>query len=70
MSAIRPRQVLEQLGHEVVLIENCIEAWRRLQAERFALVIADWNMPDMGGLELARGIRNQGDLGVYIIERL
>ena len=59
---------LQKWGHEVVATTNGAEAWQRFQAEPFPLVISDWNMPEMDGLELVKRIRAQPDRGYsYII---
>ncbi|MGI9189783.1 MAG: GGDEF domain-containing response regulator [Longimicrobiaceae bacterium] len=48
---------LEALGHEVLAVEAGSEAWQAWQEQRFSLVISDWKMPDLDGLELCRRIR-------------
>jgi DNA-binding response OmpR family regulator len=51
-------QVLLQLeGHEVVASQNGKEAWAVFQKDHFSLVISDWLMPEIDGLELCRMIR-------------
>ena len=42
---------------EVVACENGQEAWEKLQAEPFSLVISDWNMPHKTGFELLEAMR-------------
>ena len=49
---------LERLGYEVVAAANGAEAWRLFQAKEFHIVISDWIMPEMDGLELIRRIRD------------
>jgi two-component system, NtrC family, sensor kinase len=49
---------LERWGHEVVVAENGAEAWRLFEADAFPLVISDWMMPELDGLELIRRIRS------------
>ncbi len=56
---------LEQAGHEVASAHNGQEALAILQGEKHRLVITDWEMPDMNGLELCRAIRD-GDFPSYI----
>jgi sigma-B regulation protein RsbU (phosphoserine phosphatase) len=51
------RMHLESWGHEVVMTENGAEAWRRFERDHVALVISDWMMPELDGLELVRRIR-------------
>jgi signal transduction histidine kinase len=48
---------LQKWGYEVTVAANGAEAWRAFQAGRFAIVITDWMMPEMDGLELIRRIR-------------
>jgi sigma-B regulation protein RsbU (phosphoserine phosphatase) len=48
---------LQQLGYEVTAAENGAEAWRLFQADQFHIVLSDWLMPEMDGLELIRRIR-------------
>jgi sigma-B regulation protein RsbU (phosphoserine phosphatase) len=48
---------LEKWGHEVVTAETGAEAWRLFQDDEISLVITDWMMPEMDGVELVRRIR-------------
>jgi CheY-like chemotaxis protein len=49
--------VLTAQGHEVVTVESGIEAWELWQRTQHRVVVADWMMPGMDGLELCRKIR-------------
>ena len=53
------KRILKQLGFNI-LIEagDGKEAWDILQNKQFDLIIADWNMPKMNGLELLKKIRS------------
>ncbi|MDB6127680.1 MAG: response regulator receiver protein, partial [Verrucomicrobia bacterium] len=52
------RQALRKLGHEVLEEANGEDAWTRLAREPVRVVVSDWAMPQMDGLELCRKIRN------------
>lgn len=59
---------LKKAGHEVASAKNGREAWEMLQEGDYSLVISDWMMPDMDGLELCRLIRAQRQMTyTYII---
>ncbi len=59
---------LEQWGHEVVTAEDGVQAWERFGEDEFSLVITDWMMPEMDGLDLIRRIREKQERGyVYVI---
>jgi DNA-binding response OmpR family regulator len=55
------RQLLERalrrFNHEVVAVADGEEAWRAMQGEWFRVVISDWMMPNIDGLELCQRIR-------------
>ncbi|MBW3625387.1 MAG: response regulator, partial [Armatimonadetes bacterium] len=60
--------LLEQWGHEVVTAETGVKAWSLLEQEAFPLLITDWMMPEMDGLELIRRVRAADRLKyVYIL---
>jgi sigma-B regulation protein RsbU (phosphoserine phosphatase) len=52
------RRRLEAMGHEVVAADG-LQAWKLLQARPERLVITDWMMPEMSGLDLCRKIRSE-----------
>jgi two-component system, cell cycle response regulator len=60
---------LRRWNYEVVTTIDGREAWEVLQQpEAPSLVISDWMMPDMDGLELCNKIRESGKLGyTYLI---
>ncbi len=59
---------LTQAGYEVSSASNGVEALGVLRAEGHQIVITDWDMPLMSGLELCRTIRHSEYIGfVYAI---
>lgn len=66
------RRLLEKLlssaGYEVVTAQNGVEAIRILMDKGVQIVVSDWIMPAMDGLELCRAIRSSETVGfVYLI---
>ena len=55
---------LQSWGHEVTAAEDGHEAWERLGAAEFDIVITDWEMPRLSGLELVQRIR-EAPAGAY-----
>ena len=53
------RRILVELGYEVCEAGNGVMALEVLAAEKATvdLVLADWNMPEMNGLELVKQLR-------------
>lgn len=53
------RKILIELGYEVCEAANGIEALKVIEMEKSPIkfVLADWNMPEMNGLELVRHLR-------------
>ena len=51
---------LEHWGHEVICAANGIEAWQSFDAAPVRLIISDWMMPGLDGLELCRQVRARG----------
>ncbi len=50
--------ILTKLGHEPLMVENGNEAWDVMQAGQAPqLVVLDWEMPGLDGLELCRKLR-------------
>ncbi len=62
------REHLAQFGYEVTLASDGREAFELIRTGRFRIVISDWQMPGMNGLELCRAVRQRGAYGyVYFI---
>lgn len=48
-------------GHTVVEASNGVEAFTVIQDESPHLVLSDWNMPEMNGIDLLRKVREAGN---------
>jgi two-component system cell cycle response regulator len=57
--------MLRRLGYNTICTCNGREAWEALQAQKARLVVTDWMMPEVDGIELCRRIRSP-DLGAYV----
>lgn len=53
------RQALRRLGHDVVEAGDGEQAWELLQSDPARVVVSDWMMPKLDGLELCRRIRHR-----------
>jgi putative two-component system response regulator len=68
MSLQMLRHALTDSGHEVVTAANGREALAILRGGSCRVVISDWEMPEMTGVELCRAIRAQALAGyIYVI---
>lgn len=57
------RHELRQLGYEdVETAENGLAALKKILTQKFDLVIADWNMPGLTGINLLRTVREKPEL--------
>jgi len=62
------QKVLKSEGHDVILAESGAEALEIIRHNEIRVVISDWNMPGMDGLELCRYLRKTTSIGyTYII---
>ena len=63
------KKTLVKLGYDVGAAADGSEAWDAFQRERYQVVITDWMMPGMDGLDLCRRIRADGrwDRYTYLI---
>ena len=52
-------EVLTRMGHNVTLACNGTEALNLCQAHRFDLIILDYRMPGMNGLEVAKRLKGK-----------
>lgn len=58
---------LKSLGHEVTMATDGKVGWERFTHAAHRLVISDWMMPGVDGLELCRRIRSHGGDYTYFI---
>lgn len=62
------RALLSKLGHEVVVASHGVEAWRLLGEARPRMLVTDWNMPGMTGVDLCRRLRKDPSRAyVYVV---
>jgi CheY-like chemotaxis protein len=48
----------EKLGVEVTAVSNCREAIEALEKRKYALILMDWRMPEIDGIQCTRSIRD------------
>lgn len=58
-SALFLLRTLERMGHEVDVAHDGLQAWEVLQRGLTPVLISDWMMPRMDGLELCRRVRSR-----------
>ena len=67
-SALFLERMLEKMGHEVAVAPDGEEAWGIVRSGDAPVLISDWMMPRLNGLDLCRRIRALGgDRYTYII---
>ncbi len=50
---------LAHYGHEVRVAETGVEAWEMFDADPVRVIVSDWMMPGMDGLELCQKVRGR-----------
>jgi two-component system, chemotaxis family, chemotaxis protein CheY len=57
-------KIMQELGYEVCEAVNGRDALKVMESEKAAvhLVLADWNMPEMNGLDLLKHLRHDPEL--------
>lgn len=53
------RATLQRIGHEVAVAEDGQAAIELLERDAFPIVISDWMMPRLSGIELCRAVRER-----------
>ena len=62
-------EVLRACGHEPIVASDGIEAWATFESQTPPMVILDWQMPGLDGLEVCRRIREhpEGDTTFVLV---
>jgi len=61
------RMTLTGEGYEVEDARTGEEAMDKIRASRFDLMLLDWNLPAMGGLETCRLVRSTSDMAIIML---
>lgn len=57
------RNLLKQVGYEdIVEAEDGVMALKALKSQKIDVIVSDWNMPNMTGLELLKAVRADAEL--------
>jgi sigma-B regulation protein RsbU (phosphoserine phosphatase) len=56
------QRAVEYQGHACLVAQDGLEAWQLFQAHTVDVVISDWLMPLVDGVELCRRVRKQTDM--------
>jgi sigma-B regulation protein RsbU (phosphoserine phosphatase) len=61
-------RTLQQWGYEVAAAADGAQAWDLFQADSFGMIISDWMMPNLDGVQLCQRVREmQGRPYTYVI---
>lgn len=55
--------MLNSLGYDVEIVSNGAEAVSRCMQQKYALILMDYHMPQLGGIDATRQIRDSGEQG-------
>ncbi len=68
VSLTKMDRLLQRLGYETLVATDGAEGWKIWKEERVRIVITDWMMPGIDGLELCSRIKNaEGSRYTYVI---
>jgi two-component system chemotaxis response regulator CheY len=59
------QRALRQAGYRHLSVgeaENGAQALEKLNGEKAKLILSDWNMPEMSGIQFLQSLRRQGDM--------
>ncbi len=60
MIVIRTMRQAGLTGHDIIEAENGQQAYEIASAQRPDLILSDWNMPEMTGIDFLRALRAKG----------
>ena len=60
------QRIVENLGHDVDTAVNGEDAWTKLQKNNYQVILCDWVMPELNGIELCKRIRSASSFKHYI----
>jgi phosphoserine phosphatase RsbU/P len=52
-------EFLTGLGHYVLAVDDAEKAWLSLLAGKFQIIISDWNLPGLSGIDLCKRVRQR-----------
>lgn len=58
---------LKNEGFQIVTARTGVEALAKLEAANPALVVLDWMMPNMNGLDVCRELRKKSRIGIIMV---
>jgi diguanylate cyclase (GGDEF)-like protein len=68
VSRLTLRRAIEQLGHDVLVATDGTDAWELYRQHEIDVIVSDWLMPGMDGLDLCRRVRaSQRETYTYFI---
>jgi len=67
ISRLMMKKALNNAGYEVTPAENGYQALKIFNQQEFPIIITDWIMPEMDGLDLCRSIRSMSTSGYVFI---
>jgi CheY-like chemotaxis protein len=67
LSRLYLKNLLINWDYEVTECENGAQAWEQCMASDYPLIISDWSMPELDGVELCRRIRALNDQCYFIL---
>jgi phosphoserine phosphatase RsbU/P len=67
VAALQLTAALRVLGHEPECVKDGMTAWQEIERHPYRVVVSDWRMPGIDGLDLCRMIRHRGGEYIYFI---